>query len=77
VSAGICFVYDVDDRKACAQALLAEAKINAESGWDRVKASIEDDRRYAALPSESEKRRIFDSIVSDMRQQAASLSALN
>ena len=59
----------------CAQALLAEAKINAESEWDRVRAAIEDDRRYAALPSEGEKRRIFESIVSDMRQQAASLGA--
>ena len=57
----------------CVQALLAEAKINAESEWDAVKTLIEDDPRYAALSSTGERRRIFESIVSDIRQQAASL----
>ena len=57
------------------QALLAEAKICAESDWDAVRAHIEDDARYAALKTDGERRRIFESIVSDMRQQAASLRA--
>ncbi len=40
-----------------------------------MRALIEDDARYAALATDGERRRIFESIVSDMRQQAASLRA--